>query len=600
MSVLLQGEHLAKSYGLQRVLDDVSFSINSGQKIGVIGRNGAGKSTLFKLIVGEEEADRGRLIPHPGLRLGYLEQNDHYYPEERVLSYLERTSQRPSWDCAKMAGQFDLKHDLLTKPIATLSGGYQMRAKLASVLLREPTLLLLDEPTNYLDLRTLLLLERFLQKFNGSTLVISHDREFLKRTCEQTMEIERGKLTSYPGPLEEYLAYKIQQRETIENYNRNIEAQQKHLEAFITRFRAKATKATQAQSKMKQLAKLQTIEIELPLSNAQIQIPQVQEVKGIVLHLNDLAIGYPDRIVADQILFELNRGDHIAILGDNGQGKTTLLKTLAGTLAPQGGSFRWSPSATIGYYAQHLHEQLHPSETIENYLTRLGNGISREDVLRMAGNFLFHDNDLEKQIRVLSGGEKARLCLAGLLLGRYRVLLLDEPTNHLDVETVEALGRALQTYAGTILFVSHDRTFVQLVATGIIEVQDGRVRRYPGSYEDYVYYLSQSYGNNSDEGVTETTKETATVSKQELYQQIQQRKRQAQQLEKDMNKLEEERRRILEYFLAHPTEYAPGEQKRLHALEERLEHCEQAWLETLEQIETQTKTLRGMNEEPTT
>ena len=229
MPVLLQGAHLSKSYGLQRVLDDVSFAIQTGQKIGIIGRNGAGKSTLFKLIVGVEEADEGRIIAHPGLRLGYLEQNDLFHPNETILQYLERTSKRPAWECAKVAGQFDVKHQLLTTIVTTLSGGYQMRAKLTSVLLKEPTLLLLDEPTNYLDLRTLLLLERFLQRFQGSIVVISHDREFLKRTCEQTTEIERGKLTFYPGPLEEYLAYKNQQRDTIESYNRNIEAQQKHL-----------------------------------------------------------------------------------------------------------------------------------------------------------------------------------------------------------------------------------------------------------------------------------------------------------------------------------------------------------------------------------
>ena len=594
MSVLLQGEHLSKSYGLQRVLDDVSFSIQTGQKIGVIGRNGAGKSTLLKLIVNEEEMDNGRIISHPGLRLGYLEQNDLFHPGETVLQYLERTSKRPTWDCAKVAGQFDIKHTLLTTAIETLSGGYQMRAKLTSVLLREPTLLLLDEPTNYLDLRTLLLLERFLQRFQGSTLVISHDREFLKRTCEQTIEIERGKLSFYPGPLEEYLAYKNQQRETIESYNRNIESQQKHLESFIIRFRAKASKATQAQSKMKQLARLQTIEIESPLSNTRIRLPQIKEVKGMVLRVDDLAIGYPERTVADNALFELNRGDHIAILGDNGQGKTTLLKTLAGAIPPKAGSFRWSPSATIGYYAQHLHEQLTLTETVEDYLTRLGKGISREEVLRMAGNFLFHEDDLEKTIRVLSGGERSRLCLAGLLLGRYSVLLLDEPTNHLDVETVEALGQALQEYSGTVLFVSHDRTFVQLLASGILEVQNGKVRRYPGTYEDYVYYLSQDYGASEEEmpNAAPPTEEVASRTKQEIYQAIQQQKRQTQQFEKDMKKLEEERKRVLDYFLANPTTYAPEEQKRLHAIEERLAKCEQTWLETLEQIEKDTKELR--------
>ena len=291
MSVLLQGEHLSKSYGLQRVLDDVSFTISYGEKIGVIGRNGAGKSTLFKLVVGQEQADDGRVIPHPKLRLGYLEQDDLFEPGEKVLDYLERISEQPSWACAKLAGRFDIKHELLNVPVSSLSGGYQMRVKLTRMLLRDPNLLLLDEPTNYLDLRTLLLLERFLQTFPGSTVVISHDREFLKRTCTHTYEIERGVLTSYPGPLEEFLAYKAQRVETLENYNKNVEAQQKHLQTFIDRFRYKASKATQAQNKIKQLARLETIAIDLPLSNARIQIPQVRETKGVVLHVDNLAIG---------------------------------------------------------------------------------------------------------------------------------------------------------------------------------------------------------------------------------------------------------------------------------------------------------------------
>ncbi len=596
MSVLLQGEKLSKHYGFQRVLEDVSFNINEGQKIGVIGRNGAGKSTLFKLIVDQETPDAGRVIHHPGLRLGYVEQDDLFEPGESVIAYLERLSGKPIWTCAKLAGRFDLKHGLLETAVETLSGGYQMRVKLTRMLLAEPNLLLLDEPTNYLDLRTLLLLERFLQTFQGSTLVISHDREFLKRTCEHTMEIERGQLTFYPGPLEEFLAYKAQQVETLQSYNRSVEAQQKHLQTFIDRFRYKASKATQAQSKIKQLARLSTIGIDLPLSNARIRIPQIEEVKGIVLRVVDLAIGYPERIVAKELTFELNRGEHIAILGDNGQGKTTLLKTLAGSLPPREGNFRWSPSATIGYYAQHLHEQLAPQDTVENYLTRLGGGISREDILRMAGNFLFKEDDLGKTIRVLSGGERARLCLAGLLLGRFRVLLLDEPTNHLDVETVEALGRALKEYAGTILFVSHDRTFVNLLATNIIEVQNGTARRYPYTYEEYVYHLAQEI-TPEHEQETATTKETEEGpqprTKQEVHRSIEQYKRHAQQLEKDMKALEAERQVVLKYFLDHPTDYAPAEQKRLHSLETRMAHNEHEWLKTQETIELETMELRS-------
>ncbi len=261
MSVLLQLDHLSKAHGPHVLFDDISLTISEDQKIGFIGRNGAGKSSLLRVITKHEAADRGGIIEHPGLRLGYLEQQEKYSPEETVLEYLERKSQAPSWTCAKMGSEFELTKAYLNMPMVALSGGYQMRAKLAALFLREPNLVLLDEPTNYLDLQTQLLLEEVLRNFRGSCLIVSHDREFLKNTCTHTLEIERGRVTFFPRDIEEYLAYKEDVERSQVKQNESVEMQKKHLETFISRFRAKASKATQAQSKMKMLERLQTIEI---------------------------------------------------------------------------------------------------------------------------------------------------------------------------------------------------------------------------------------------------------------------------------------------------------------------------------------------------
>ncbi|MCR4256778.1 MAG: ATP-binding cassette domain-containing protein, partial [Candidatus Uhrbacteria bacterium] len=489
-------------HGPRVLFEDASVSISDGDKIGFIGRNGAGKSTLLHLIVGAEKQDAGEIVIHPACRLGYLKQHEDAREGETVIDYLQRVSDKEEWACAKMAGRFDLKKARLHLPYESLSGGYRMRVKLAAMLLHEPNLLLLDEPTNFLDLQTQLLLERFLQEWNGAFVIVSHDREFLRNTCEQTLEAERGKLFLFPRPIDEYLAFKEEKLALDVKYNQNVEAQKKHLEAFINRFRAKASKATQAQSKMKQLRKLKTIDIASALKTVKIRIPAVDHRKQFAVRTLRLAIGYHDFVVAKDISFEVDRGERVAILGENGKGKSTLLKTLAGKIETLDGTFTWNNRLTLGYYDQHAPDALYPADTVGSYLERVAlPGTEKEDVMRMAGDFLFPKDDLEKTITMLSGGERSRLVLAGLLLSRPEVLLLDEPTNHLDLETVEALGNALRRWNGTVLLISHSRTFVNLVATRILDVRDlpdrqagGTVRSYPGTYEEYVYDVAKEEG----------------------------------------------------------------------------------------------------------
>ena len=496
--LLLQILNLKKTYGPKVIFDEANVSITEKVKIGVIGRNGAGKSTLFKMIMDLEQPDWGEVIKTSDLRLGYIPQVDPYDPSETIMGFLTRYTGREEWECAKVASQFQLKGDMLTNPISKLSGGFQMRVKLTSTLLFEPNLLLLDEPTNYLDLSTLILLENFLQTFKGGFLCITHDREFIKKTCTATMEVEDGQIVLHPEPLEEYLEFKAEQKALATSVNKNIEKKQKQLQTFVDRFGAKASMAKSAQSKAKAIIRMDSkkIAINNPLATVRMWIPPVVARGGTALDLVKLDIGYPGKSIATNISITTEKGRKVAILGDNGQGKSTLLKTIAGKLDALGGTMKWANSAKIGFYAQHVNLALNPEDTVEQYLkSKKADGLSDDTVLRVMSCFLFKKNDAFKEISVLSGGEKARLCLAGLFLSNVDVLLLDEPTNHLDFETVEAMGQALGDFNGTVMVVSHDRTFVNLLANEIWEVRDGSVKVIQGSYEDYVWNKEQEVAN---------------------------------------------------------------------------------------------------------
>ncbi len=488
--MLIQLNKLSLYYGTQTILDQATVTFSYHQKIGVIGRNGAGKSSLCKLIVGEEEASSGSVSFGSNLRLSYLEQKDPYQPGECVLDFLTRYSGKPEWECGKLSARFGLGPEYLHQVITSLAGGYQMRVKLTAMLLKDPNFLILDEPTNYLDLATLLLLERFLLRFKGSFIIVSHDREFLKKTCDHTVEIEHGNVLLYKGNVEDYLGYKQAILEQKQQLNESIERQKKHLQAFVNRFGAKASLAASAQSKRKQMERLHAIHIDHTLRSVTIRMPTIPAKNGVAFDTDMLAVGYSGKKVASRINLHVKRGDHVAILGDNGQGKSTFIKTLAGELPPLAGEFQWSQGMKLGYYAQHVYQRLGEKQTVFDCLESMAErGTPRQSVLDMAGCFLFGGDDVKKKVAVLSGGERARLYLAGLLLGKKDVLLLDEPSNHLDFETVEALGEALKDYLGTVLFISHDRTFVNTLATSIIEVKNGRVELYPGTYEEYVYHL---------------------------------------------------------------------------------------------------------------
>jgi len=590
MQSLIQLQNVSKHHGAKVIFESASVTLHDGQKIGVIGPNGSGKSTLARLITGEEEIDSGRIIHTHALRLSYLEQQDPFRKDETALAFLERYTQQEEWRCGEVAGRFQLRPSHLDTPMGQLSGGFQTRIKLAAMLLRDPNFLILDEPTNYLDLSTLLLLETFLSDFRGGYLIISHDREFLLRTCEQTLECGRGELTFYPGNVEAYLAYKDEQLDLALKNNKVIDAKARQLQTFIDKHRVRAGTAAQAQAKIKQLDRLNQGKISIAHTErtVRIKLPAVEARTGTAVTCDGLAIGYPEKEVARDIHFVIERGERIAILGDNGQGKTTLMRTLAGDLPARAGHCAWAPNLRLAYYAQHVYGALDPKYDVFQHLQKVADrNVPTQSILDLAGSFLFSGDDVEKKVGVLSGGERARLCLMGLLLSRAPVLLLDEPTNHLDFETVEALAEALQAYQGTVFFISHDRTFVNVLATGILDVKGGAVKRYPGTYQEYVEHLSAELERNEeeDEAPVKTPSAPTPPPRKHDQAELKRIRKQVQAVESEMEAAERERAALLESFEREPAKEVRERKHRLDELTRVLQEAEAVWLDLQQKIE---------------
>ena len=407
-------------------------------------------------------------------------------------------------------------------------------------------------------------------------MIISHDREFLKSLCNSTLEISPHSCYHYPGGLEEYLAFKEQKQTSLLKLNAGLEQQQEHLQEFVDHFRAKASKAKQAQAALRKIQKLETkrITIEHQAGLTRIVMPSIIKRKNMALRVKRLSIGYKKPLV-NEIDFDLSFGERLAVLGLNGQGKTTLLKTLAGHLEPLSGSYHWFSGGRLAYYSQDSSELLKGQQAVGDYLrTAASADIKTETVLKMAGDFLFNSEALKKPIGVLSGGEKSRLMLAGLLLSKPDMLLMDEPNSHLDFETVEALATALGKFNGALLFTSHDRTFTNLLATSLLEISDGQAVRRWQDYEQYIEELSEQLHISE---VTPQSENSKNGSQHYLEQKNHQKKLAA--AEKELARLNKTHAELMWYFNDHPLNYAHEKVKELDQLNKAIKQAEDRWLE---------------------
>ncbi len=545
MSNLLQLQSGHKAYGTKVLFDEASFAINDDEHVGVIGPNGAGKTTLFKILTGQESLDGGVLVKTKQLRVGYLAQHDEWEGNESVESYLSRGCRMPLWELKSLGNDLGISDEIYERPVVSLSGGYRMRCKLLYLLGQEPELMLLDEPTNYLDLETTLVLEKFLQGYKGAFLLISHDREFLRRTTDHILEVEQGDIIKYNGNLDDYFEQKTLLRSQLEARAMSLKEKRDEVLKFVARFGAKASKAKQAQSRLKSLGRMETIELKSLPVGASIKIPEPSRAGKTIITLEKAQLGYGERTIIKDVNFTLHNGDHLAVVGLNGAGKSTFLKTLAGVIPPLSGRVELGYQVSIGYYAQHVAENLDANATVLDEMTaKVHSEVSRQDALNMAGSLLFSGDDVKKKISVLSGGEKSRVALGQILLQRAPCLILDEPTNHLDFQTVEALTQSLAQYAGTLVVVSHDRSFIRRIGKKIVEVNNGEASTYLGTYDEYVWSLQK--GSLSQRKLTLDSKNSKPLlsspvapKKIESFVSRTDRDRELKRLERNIQKLDE-------------------------------------------------------------
>jgi ATP-binding cassette subfamily F protein 3 len=523
---------VSKGYGGQELLRGMSWRIGRGERIGLVGPNGAGKTTLCRILAGVEEPDAGRVHRDSGVTVGYLPQEvtggeDRTVLAEALSGFDEvwRLEAQLESLAARMAGPDapagltdtygEIQHrfealggyrleaeakiildglgfgaDAIHRPLAEFSGGWRMRAALARLLLLRPDLLLLDEPTNHLDLESLAWLENFLAAYEGTVVIVSHDRYFLNRMVTAIADLTAGGVTLYHGDYDHFLVEREARQALLEAQARNQAKRVAEIERFIERFRYKASKARQVQSRVKMLDRMERVETEAAARRIHFSFPQPPRTGRLVARLTGVHKAYGDNVVYAGMDFQVERGDRVALVGVNGAGKSTLLKILAGALDFDAGERLLGSHVEVQYYAQHQLDALDPSRTVLEELEHAAPEAQISRLRTILGSFLFSGDAVEKKVGVLSGGEKARLALAKMLARPAALLCMDEPTNHLDLASKEVLEEALGGFTGTIVFISHDRYFINRIATQVVEVAHGHLTTHLGTYDDYLAHKS--------------------------------------------------------------------------------------------------------------
>ena len=602
---------LTVAFGGSTLLDNISLHISENDKIGLVGKNGAGKSTLMKLICGLQSPTKGSIDMPAGLRIGYLPQIMEHHRGRTVLeetmtafdrikavkdeidSINSELAERDDYESKSYMDLISRLNDLndvlsiaesepadvmaqktllglgfkdedLSRKTETFSQGWNMRIELAKVLLSEPDILLLDEPTNHLDIESIEWLEDYLKGHRGALMLVSHDRKFLDNVTKRTVEIMLGHVHDYKVPYSKYVELRkerlSQQQAAYENQQRMIEK----TEDFINRFRYKPTKSNQVQSRIKQLEKLERVEIdETDNVTLTVKFPKAPRAGDVVFKGNDLTVGYPGKVVFSSADIEVKRGEKVALIGRNGEGKTTLMRVVTGELTPIEGEARLGYNVMLGYYAQNQEDILDKSLSVWETLDNIAVGEVRTKLRDILAQFLFRGEDIDKKVSVLSGGERARLAMAKLMLQPYNLLALDEPTNHMDIKSKEILKKALKAYDGTLIVVSHDRDFLDGLVDKMYEFRDGKVKEHIWSIGDFLekrkieslQELERRFGKKEGENPVQPAKEQAKQSfeqKKSESKELRRIRHRIEFLEGEIGKLEDKMKAI-EKVLSNPS-----------------------------------------------
>ena len=628
-------DNLTVSYGGWTLFDNISFLINPKDRIGLVGKNGAGKTTLLRIITGEQQPTTGAVTLNGDCTIGYLpqtmrvadtttlveetakafeevlrleaeiealtreiaERTDYESPEyEQLLHRLNDAQdhyhilggETRDADIEKTLLGLGFKRSDFGRATSEFSGGWRMRIELAKLLLRRPSIFLLDEPTNHLDIESIQWLEDYLKNYNGAVLLISHDRAFLDNVTNRTVELSLGKITDYRVSYSKYVVLRAERRAqqvaAYENQQRMIEK----TEEFIEKFRYKPTKSNQVQSRIKQLERLDRLEIEEEdLATLNIKFPPAPRSGQIVAEINEAGMSFGEKHVFSGANFVIEKGDKIALVGRNGEGKTTLARMLIGQLTPTEGSIRLGANVNIGYYAQNQDDLMDGEFTVYDTLDRVAVGDIRTRLRDILGAFLFRGEDIDKKVKVLSGGERARLSMARMMLEPRNLLVLDEPTNHMDMRSKDILKNAIMKYDGTVVVVSHDREFLDGMVQKVYEFRDGGVKEYLGG----IYYFLEKRKLESLQEVERRDAPAKTALKAAesgasgklSYEQKKEQEKQARKAKKAVETIEAElagiEKQIAEYDakFAAPAEYNEADYKAYNELKNRYEHQMHEW-----------------------